>query len=355
VVRFLGVDSVGGKLLVNTLMIAFVILWIDRGCFFIFGAIEGYPLMHPLIVLMHYPPLLFLLSFIGKQLLTMVFLCFAMMVAGLLLFKNKTACLGVIFAVSPWVLSVALYNMNAIGPEPSWVKHIVAFPHMTLCKSLYPVSMVKSVAQQINIVLEEYPDAQCIVMPESAFDSEILLTVPNVLALWSEHYVGKPIHMVFGASRVHNGKYYNCGFWLYNGLLQKCFDKFHTMLLSERIPEWLDCKAIQSMYRVNGCREVTCGVGKRSTIHIDDTVYVPYVCSELFFNEYFHDVHSSQPILALVNDSVFGQSHYSWYMQDLLVMLARFKAMMWQRDIVYVSYAHALFINKQGKISQLQQ
>lgn len=353
-VQCLGVYSVGGKLLINTLMVAFVIFWIDRGCFFIFGVIEGYPLMHPLLMLMHYPPLLFLLPFMGKQLLTMIFLCFPASIVGFLLCKNRVAGTCIVLAIIPWVLSVSLYTMQSAVQEPSWVKHIIAFPHMTSCKSLYPVSMVKSVAQQIRAILEQHDDADCIIMPESAFDSEILSMVPELLALWGEQYLAKPVHMIFGASRVRDGKYYNCCLWIYNGVLQECFDKQHTMVLSERIPQWLGCQTISSMYRTNGCCEVACGLDPRSAIHMKGVVLVPYLCSELFFNEYPHDL-CKEPILALVNDSVFGQSYCSGYIQDLLVVLACFKALMWQRDIAYVSYAHTLFINKQGIMSQLQQ
>jgi apolipoprotein N-acyltransferase len=349
-IRFFMIHDVLSKLCINTVMLAFVIFWIDRGSFCIFGIIEGYPLMHPLILLTQHPPLLFLLPFVGKQLLTVVFLCFATSVVCFLLFKNKIACLYVLFAVSPWILSTMLYS--PVVPEPSWVKDIVAFPHMTLCKTLYPVSMVKSMAQQMSTVLVEYPHAECIVMPESAFDSEVLSTVPDLLALWSEQYIGRPIHIVFGASRVCDGNYYNCGYWLYNGVLQECFDKRHTMVLSERIPDWLNCNAVRSMYRANGCCEVACGVSNRSAISMNGRVLVPYLCSELFFNDYSDGF---EPILVLVNDSVFVESRCSGYIQDLLLMLACFKALMWQRDIVYVSYVYTVFIDKKGKICQLQQ
>src|SRR5882724_1849233 len=48
---YYSVRSPVGPIIVFTGALAGIIVWVDRYCLCIFGAVEGYPLMHPLIVL----------------------------------------------------------------------------------------------------------------------------------------------------------------------------------------------------------------------------------------------------------------------------------------------------------------
>ena len=92
------------------------------------------------------------------------------------------------------------------------------------------------------------------------------------------------------------------------------------------------------------------GRSQRQIITIEGvTLFVPYICSELFFNEYPDDNYHDTPILVLVNDSVFLQHACSRYICNELQMLARFKAVQWQREIVYVSYSQSFYCGKDGK------
>jgi hypothetical protein len=83
---------------------------------------------------------------------------------------------------------------------------------------------------------------------------------------------------------------------------------------------------------------------------LENVIFIPYICSELFFNELPDDCCKNDPIIAVINDLLFPT-----YMQKLLVLLARFKAIQWQRDIVYVSYTQSLFIDQWGRCKEINE
>ena len=80
-----------------------------------------------------------------------------------------------------------------------------------------------------------------------------------------------------------------------------------------------------------------------------NTIFIPYICSELFFNEWPDDDYTHAPIVAIINDTLLLDS----YLQELLLLLARLKAVQWQRDILYVSYGQSLFLDKWGMVTQI--
>ncbi|HJZ23016.1 MAG TPA: hypothetical protein VJ201_01030, partial [Candidatus Babeliales bacterium] len=57
------------------------------------------------------------------------------------------------------------------------------------------------------------------------------------------------------------------------------------------------------------------------------------------------------PIIAIVNDTLLLDS----YIQKLLVLLARLRAMQWQRDVVYVSYGRSVFIDISGVVTEINE
>ncbi len=180
-------------------------------------------------------------------------------------------------------------------------------------------------------------------------------TFPELLQIWSEKYIGKAIHLIFGSFRYDdNGNYYNTAYWVYNGQLQQCFDKRHAVLISERLA-WLSLfSAVKDVYG-DAVHSTTISVNDRLPIVMPGCMTcVPYICSELFFNEYPDDIYKNIAIIALVNDRAFLGS-CALYISDLLLQVARMRAIAWQRDIIYVSYSCSLFIDKYGMIAELNE
>lgn len=313
------------------------IIWADSYCFWIFGNQEGYPLMHPLLPLVQNPSMLLLLPIVGKYIATILLLLVSVSTVVLIWYKNSAAILFFCCIIGIWIVpSLMVCNKK----KPTWRERVASLPLVVNCSGDNPSVMIKIIGNHCRKIIAERPEVDLIVMPESACN----LSNASQMDLWSEQYLGKAIHIVFGACRQQGDFFNNTLYWIYNGVVQQCIDKKHAMLLSERIPWWMNFKFIRSVYG-NNSMMMTCSLDDRSMIDLGKGfVFVPYICSELFFNHVPIDIQGTCAIIAAVNDTWFADS----YIAQLLVMLARFKAILWQRDIVYVSYTQSLYINKQG-------
>ena len=351
--RVFSVQSSMVCLFVWTLAIWLFIVWTDWYSMWIFGIQEGYPLMHPLILLAQKPYLLCLLPIIGKQLLTGLLLLVS--VSGVLLLWHKTYKTLLFFcsAMAPWLL--CWWVGEPEFGQICWQTRVKTLPYMVCSVAKNPIIAVKIVRNQLKNIITKYPETEVIIMPESAFNVSNFADLPELVQLWNSDYMGKPIHFIFGASRWHKGNYYNSLHWVYNGVLQNCCDKRHAMLISERLSGWMDSVIMQQLY-FSQRSPVTISCDERIKLSLSESLeFVPYICSELFFNELPDDAYGDIPIIAIINDSLFLGSTYSLYIQKLLVLLARYKAIQWQRDIVYVSYAQSLFIDKYGNTKNINE
>lgn len=369
-IRFFNITTFFIRLCIYAIGLWLFIVWIDWYSMCIFGVKEGYPLMHPLIVLAQKPQLLWLMSIIGKQLCTALFLLIS--VGCVLPFtfpqfslysnwgphRNKlkmvrwVSGIGIVFLIL--IFSLYYLNINNIAAKPlSWYCQVKSLPYMACATGKDPTVIVTIVSCLLKKIIKDYPEVELIIMPESAFNINDFAKWPEVLQLWNADRLGKPIHFIFGASRCCNNDYYNSLHWVYNGVLQDCYDKRHVMLMSERLSPWMDNAFFRRMYFNEASSITTSSIKRKSLKLLDKRVFVPYICSELFFNETPDDDYDNAPIIVIVNDSLFISNMYSSYIAKLLVLLAQFKAIQWQRDIVYVSYTQSLFIDKRGIYHQM--
>ncbi len=333
------------RLFVWTLALAIFIFWVDRYCLWILGVAEGYPLMHPLMLLAQHSCLLLLLPILGKQLLTLLFLLIPASVVAVVWYKNYKALLFFISAVAPWV--GCLYMGIPEIPKADWYYAIQSLPCMMHSTVANPLVTIKVIGRKLKDIVAGNAKISIVIMPESAFNSTNFEDIPELLQLWSCEHIGKPLHIIFGACRVENGHYYNTLHWVNNGMLQACFDKKHAMPITERLPQMMNNDYIRSIYFSDGVC-ITSSRNERIGLPlVDNLIFIPYICSELFFNHVPDDCYQGMPIIVIINDTLLSNS----YLQELLVLLARFRAIEWQREIVYVSYDQALFINRCGLIS----
>ncbi len=343
---FFSIHNAIARLLLWAIALWFFILWLDWYSLWFFGAQEGYPLMHPLLVLAQKPQLLCLLPNVGKLLLTVLFLLIPVSITVLLWYKNGYALVFFCMVGAPWLFYFC--SKKSTFQSASWQSKINSLPSMLYSTADDPTVVIKIVARQIQKIIADCPATEVIVMPESAFNISNFAQMSVLLQLWNKECVGKKIHLIFGASRYQGDDYFNTLHWVYDGNLQCCYDKKHAMLLSERLSAWMNNNCLRSIYfSERQPIAVSCNERKKLLI-LQDSAFVPYICSEFFFNEAPDDVYITEPIIAIVNDLLFAE-----YMQKLLVLLAQFKAVQWQREIVYVSYTQSVFIDKNGLIQPM--
>lgn len=350
IARFFVLKSPIIRLCLWTAALALFIMWTDGYCLSIFGIKEGYPLMHPLIPLAQCSQLLLLLPILGKSLLPLLFLLFPACCVALLWFKNGKALLVWAVVCIPWIVSWC--STAPKMQKPPWLAQIKTISYMAYSRVANPVAMMKVAGNELKKVIAQYPETTIIIMPESAFNCSVLAHQAELLSLWNEHCLGKAVHLIFGSFRQHKGDYCNTALWVYNGELQQCFDKRHAMLVTERLTWMMKFPVLQRAYFDN-TSETTIACNDRPILRINnDFSCIPYICSELFFNEYPDDIHGDLPIVVLVNDTSFLRP-YALYIQNLLLLVACVKAIIWQRDILYVSYTRSVFINKRGVIVEI--
>lgn len=353
IARYFSLKSTVARLFLWATALMFFIMWTDWYCLWIFGIKEGYPLMHPLIPLAQHPQMLLLLPIIGKLLLTVLFLLFSVSSVAVIRLCSWSALLMLIMVCMPWIWCWCS-NVLKSG-KPSYVSHIKSIPFMTYSSNKNPVAMMKIACEELRALIAQYPGTNIIIMPESALNCTVFGDRSELLQFWNEQCIGKVIHLIFGSFRYDdNGNYYNTAYWVYNGQLQQCFDKRHAVLISERLA-WLSLFSVVKDVYSDAVHSTTISGNDRLPIVMADCMTcVPYICSELFFNEYPDDMYKDIAIIALVNDTAFLRSCAS-YIADLLLQVACVKAIAWQRDIIYVSYSRSLCIDRYGTISELNE
>ncbi len=338
------------KISLWVMAIWFYFYLIDRYCLWPFGCREGYPLMHPLLPLIIQPRLLLFLPIISKPLLTLIAcITAAMLTLSIILTRYYQKMLFLLLALSPWLIS--FYMPIKRESTPSWLSKIVILPE----RFYSPINLsglAEAIQGRIKQLLQKNPQAEIVLLPEGALFPCNLAMCPELgTHYWTKEIFDKEIHIILGANRWEDNRYYNTIYWLYNGTIQKSFDKRHGMLLTERLPEFWNFSLLRNLYFVKW-PPFTPSSNPRELWHILPNVsLVPYICSEIFFNEEPDDHYMNYPILSLCNDRWVKLS----YVSNLMLRVAQFKAIQWQRDIVYLSFQYAGFITRSGVVYPLSQ
>jgi apolipoprotein N-acyltransferase len=342
-----------------TVAMMIFIEWIDHYCLIVGGELEGFPLLHPLLPLTHKPFLLGWLPYLGLYIMTFLLLSVSSSFFLLMHYKNKLFLVLTVFFLFFWMFSY--YNFIFLIPTLSYssigTPIVECNKKCDIIKTL-PLIMrfnddeiaIKMVTSKLKEILSEYPKTEIIIMPESALTLSCLEKNLDLLQLWSEKHLNKAIHFIFGTTRCDNDKQYNSVYWIYNGEIKFCYDKSHAMLMTERLPKWLHNLLVR--INIKQADFISKGRGNRPCLSLTpETDYVPYLCSEFFFNTIGRN-HNNNAIVLLVNDVLFSSS-YSRYIQRLLLAVAQLRAIEYEREIIYASYAYSCIITKQGMLKDL--
>lgn len=339
--HWLKLSSFGAIIALWTLTLWSYIFFFDRLCLFPCGIYEGYFGFHPIVALAAHPQLLTLLPIIGKNLLSLALYTVPATITLFLVRQTKLHAFFIGIACLPWIISLCIPIPQI--QKPLWLDKIVAFPAAFYSMET-PTQQAEAAQHYFRMIEQNNTMREIILMPEASFYYDDLSTDPAVCQLWAEDHLGKPMHIILGSFRWDKTEYRNSLHWIYNGKLQNVSDKRHAMVLIERVPRCCNISALRNMfYRTRP--EIKPSALDRPIFHIsDDIKLVPYICSELFFNEFPDDHHPNTTILATTGDLWC----FDLYVAKLMYLDARFKAIQWQRDIVYVSFKYATYFDKYG-------
>jgi hypothetical protein len=302
-----------------------------------FGRIEGYIMMHPLIPLMG-TPLASILNIVDPFYATILWgvtvlssaLLFTRWSRGY--FVSTAVCVAIWFTSAFYQPSI---NRNEVHTEQqSWciLPYFFSAPHNMS-------ELFSYLNQEIRTVQRAHPQRTIFLLPEGALgctlDVSVIKSIPELILNEGATEV------VFGTACWNNGCTKNVICALKNGTLVTMYEKRHAMVLTERL-----------LFGIAHGIEVNPSVEDHQRIRLGDGFYVPYICSELFFNETADDSFTDTPIIAFCNDLWFS-NYGGRYIQDLMEKTAQFRAISWQRDIFYVAYSRALFLGKAGEKTPL--
>ncbi|HSW74001.1 MAG TPA: hypothetical protein VLG71_02500, partial [Candidatus Limnocylindria bacterium] len=140
----------------------------------------------------------------------------------------------------------------------------------------------------------------------------------------------------------------NSLFVLSRNLVIDSYDKNLRMPITEYLPEYLNFPCIRRLFLKNKKEFSTKKRSGRAIKLGRDFTVVPRICSELYFDTSFTPP-PGIPVLCLVNDSWFAAD----YLRHLMLLFARFKALEWQADVVYVGHYRGVWITKEGVVQNI--
>lgn len=340
---FFNVTSSFSTIAILTFAIWFYILCMDHVSLWPFNCMEGYFLMHPLLPLIQYPNLLITLPFFGTEALCALLLITNASIYAVFAYQNWKA-YG--FALITTVFWLICFFMPIPAEQfPSWLDRILVVPQVFRQQTSVE-ALAENAAGTLQKITQQHPSADIILMPEAAFYSTELASA--LFLAYFKHAFSKKIELFTGAFTWQDNLYRNSMYWIENGTIKTVFHKKHAMLLTEKLPSWCKGSMLYELYFKN-FNEIIPSENERPLLQIDQQIQlVPYICSELFFANRPTDQFSTKPIYSLCNDR--------WtvpYVQRLMLQTAQYKAIEWQRTIIYVSFSYQQCIDQFGRLKQL--
>jgi len=320
------------------------IIWMDRYCLWMFGVLEGYCLFMPILALVEHPYFLRPLLHIGMDGLLALQLSVGAAVVWCTLERSWRSYGVFCLVLVPWVVMYAIPLREDRKP-PSWL------PYIGVIRSQFgfhegAAETLCHFQQHCLDLCVQYPSVCCIITPESTLYRTDIYNTWNALIQERRYTLlcSDEFRYIVGGFREECGLCYNTVWYGYRGDVIAFFDKQHALPLTERMPFLLNIPIIRHLYFAN-CAEISCGNKKRVVWGLLPSLFiVPYICSELFFARNPDDPYKDTPILALCN------TIWAPRLNALMLRGARFKAILWQRDIIYISHGVSAVLMKEGKI-----
>jgi len=293
------------------------------------GRCEGYLLLNPIIPLATHPSALTGLPMLGVTGYTLLFCAYA----GFCAYCMQTHKL--LLLIGSALIIMACILMHNAPESDCMYPHIAHVPKSIPCTDEYSAAC-NLLHDYVAIAAGNATNVCGAVLPESAvYPWE--LCAQSLLATYKS---GHDIHdYIIGSFYNDAGHYRNSCYWLHDGTLQVRFDKRHAMPLIERLPWFFKNSFFYNLFFAT-MPEIVPSDNERPLMMLSKYAFVPYICSELFFNRLPDDAHDGVAIVALVNDRWCPYA----YMQELMYLGAVVQAYAWQRDILYVAYSRWEYI-----------
>lgn len=315
-------------IVINSISLFIHRIWINYAILIPFGRFEGYIFMNPLILLVD-TPLQATMQWYNFDILSCIFYSTITIITLCIFEKNKTK-----YCITTTILILLILFPAAIEkqerPIPKWIHSICTIPlFFPDPKNLTTISTI--IQNKIKLSRQNNPQKTLFVLPEGAINCPLSSNqIEKIFGTDNEN------DLILCSSSFKKQKLRNCCFFLKQAICHEIYYKRHALPVTER-PIWYQKNHTHIWPSKN--RHPVFIVNEKLSL-------VPYICSDFFFNTTQDDTFQHIPIIALCNDIWF--SGFSSYIQQLMIKTAQLKAIYWQREIVYVAYSTACYINTNG-------
>jgi len=321
--------------------------WAPHGLLWISGKHIGYPFMLPLLPLAQYPQLLFALSSLGRNVLLVCMICFAMATALFCVQHKKRyfliACVFLLpFIAGFWIhkkehtISVFLATSGYVKPPPEQL----------FCR---PLDCAQEIYYRLRRLLKENKNIRYVFMPELSFRFALNKHL-YVIDLWN-NALKNSVQLIIGACYQEGEKTYNALYQIQNGKIQAVYHKHTLMPLVEYLPSWCRCIPVLHTLFLRNRTPFCCGSKKSKVLQCAHNVnFIPYICADIFFEgKRRGGMSDNTHFLSIINDSIFSKPYYN----NLFLLWNTFKVLELNKALLYVGFSRALFIDCAGKTENI--
>jgi len=322
------------------LLITFCFFYfVEHGILWIFGRFEGYPFAVPLLPLAAHPSWLFCLPFFGSSCLTIVLFLIPVFFSLYLVHKSIFYQVSLFFTLLPFLIGWFWHEEKM--KVPNWL-HKVGVVVPTLVSSNNPFECAQEITYCLMNYCERNHNVRILIMPESSYPFA-LNEHPEAVGMWAQNVLFDDKILLLGSHRRSGKKLFNTFYCIKKRRIIFSYDKKHTIPFIEYLPQpWNNSKFLQSLF-LNKKEQFNVSQKPRTPFSpIKKVTMLPYICSELFFAK--NKENNQEPIVCIVNDSWFSACS----MRTLLYLVACYKALAWQQDILYVAQSKICLINKKS-------
>jgi hypothetical protein len=300
------------------------------------GLREGYPLANPLLPMLQ-------ASGAGRVLrcgmLGGLYCLFAP--AAWMFYGLKKRYIGLVISALALLIMWFIPAVRQATP-PAWVAQVHAIPIQWSQGSdpSAPLAMIEE-------IIHNNPTKKIFITPESAlYDPE------SVEAFKKQSYFSVPeVTVILGSFSATGDRFYNTLFCIQGGTVRYCHHKQHAVVLVEALPSWMSFEWLTKLH--GSSPSIKRGPISDDYWHLsEDLILEPYTCSELFSRQAPRAAAGNYgTLLVCCNDSWF--TGWMRYAARLMVADACLKALLWNRDCLYIGYQYAGYISKNGEFSSL--
>ncbi len=266
--------------------------------------------------------------------------------------RLRTASCALIGLIFIWGGGAVVVSLLCQQEQPSaWLKTVGVVQQHFSIRNGY-TDAADQIAAAITALRTQYPEVRLCIFPESSIPDPLLHDSEQLRSRWmkscneTRNKAQTELALLIGTFRWRAGIYCATALLISgNGRKDHFFDKRRPLMFTERLPGCCDIPFFRDRYFAT-MPIVMAGTNVRPLWNLDiGCSIVPYICSEFFTARLPDDPFARSPILLLCNDRWALPVVQRW-----LRLVARYRAVEWQRSVLFISYAAAELYTVAGNV-----